>query len=164
MDSENGSEQAIIHDLSVPFILLTKASRLIIENKQHMKVLIVEDEQELLNSMLVYLGISVWNAGRPKISRTRFVRSRAHPFDRIVLDIGPPDGSGLRVIEEMSEKGTPDQYPNRFRTEFTGRPADRPQHRADDYITKPFHMPELGARIKSVFRRRFPQGVGISLP
>ena len=69
-----------------------------------MKVLIVEDEQELLNSMLVYLRDIGMECRQAQNLQDAIREIESASFDCIVLDIGLPDGSGLRVIEEMQKK------------------------------------------------------------
>jgi DNA-binding response OmpR family regulator len=81
-------------------------------------------------------------------------RINDHVYDCIVLDIGLPDGSGLRIIEEMAKKDGQTAIVivsarNSLDDRLTGLNIG-----ADDYVTKPFYMPELVARIKSVVRRR----------
>jgi DNA-binding response OmpR family regulator len=122
-----------------------------------MKVLIVEDEQELLQSMADYLRDIGMECHKAKNLQEAIGEIDAHSFDCIVLDIGLPDGSGLKVIEEMQKKEHQTgilivSARNSLDDRLTGLNIG-----ADDYITKPFHMPELGARIKSVFRRRSSQ-------
>src|SRR6185369_16631586 len=81
-------------------------------------------------------------------------RIDANVYDCIVLDIGLPDGSGLKVIEAMAKKENQTgivivSARNSLDDRLTGLNIG-----ADDYITKPFYMPEIVARIKSVVRRR----------
>lgn len=79
-------------------------------------------------------------------------------FDCIVLDIGLPDGSGLKLIEELQKK---DHQTGVVIVSARNSLDDRLKGLnigADDYVTKPFYMPELVARIKSVYRRRSYQG------
>lgn len=123
-----------------------------------MKVLIVEDEQELLKSMVEYLRDIGMDCRQAQNLQYAIREIESASFDCIVLDIGLPDGSGLRVIEEMQKKEHQTSIlivsaRNSLDDRLTGLNIG-----ADDYITKPFHMPELGARIKSVFRRRSSQG------
>lgn len=81
-----------------------------------------------------------------------------YDYDCIVLDIGLPDGNGLKLIEEMQKKEHKTgivivSARNSLDDRLTGLNIG-----ADDYITKPFYMPELTARIKSVVRRRTFEG------
>lgn len=74
-------------------------------------------------------------------------------FDLVLLDLGLPDGDGLELCEGIRSagRGTPimilsarDEPETRVRGLDLG---------ADDYLVKPFHMPELVARVKSLLRR-----------
>jgi DNA-binding response OmpR family regulator len=119
-----------------------------------MKILIVEDEPELANSIGGYLSAqdylcefaASFNQAREKIASYR--------YDCILLDLMLPGGDGMRVLEELKNQGHQDgviiisaknAYDDKIKGLHTG---------ADDYLAKPFHLPELAARIHSVIRRR----------
>ena len=77
-----------------------------------------------------------------------------YSYDCIVVDIGLPDGSGLDVIRSLKENGAETgiiiiSAKNSLEDKITGLDIG-----ADDYLTKPFHLSELNARIKSIIRRR----------
>ena len=119
-----------------------------------MKVLIVEDEKPLSDSISNYLkqegyiceiALNFDQADR-KISGCN--------YDCIVLDIGLPDGNGLNLIKTLKENKMNDgvlilSAKNSIEDKIKGLEIG-----ADDYLTKPFHLAELNARIKSIFRRR----------
>jgi hypothetical protein len=119
-----------------------------------MKILIVEDERDLLDSIDNYLsgiGMSCTKAINVEQALDCLVKE---DFDCILLDIGLPDGSGFNVIEAMQQKEHKTgiviiSARNSLDDRLTGLNIG-----ADDYVTKPFHMSELIARIKSVARRR----------
>jgi DNA-binding response OmpR family regulator len=121
-----------------------------------MKILIVEDETDLLQSMSSYLhgaGMECDSATNlsdalPKISGKR--------YDCIVLDIGLPDGSGLKVIEEINKKDYQTGIVIVSAKQSTDDRIAALNLGADDFIVKPFHMPELVARIHSVNRALHP--------
>lgn len=81
--------------------------------------------------------------------------------DLLLLDLNLPDASGLDVLRELRE---PDRSVSRFDPGLavivlSGRGSERDRVRglqqgADDYLIKPFHYPELLARIEAVLRRR----------
>ncbi|REJ80207.1 MAG: DNA-binding response regulator [Bacteroidetes bacterium] len=123
-----------------------------------MKILIVEDEKELMESMLSFLKESGMNCEIADNLNDAIKQLEAHDFDCIVLDIGLPDGNGLKLIQELQKKDHQTgvvivSARNSLDDRLTGLNIG-----ADDYVTKPFYMPELVARIKSVYRRRSFQG------
>ena len=77
-----------------------------------------------------------------------------YPLDAAIVDLGLPGISGLEVIRSLRDDGQ--TLPililtarDRWQDKVEGLEAG-----ADDYLTKPFHLPELNARIKAIFRRR----------
>ncbi len=119
-----------------------------------MKILIVEDEKQLLDSMIIFLKESGMTCDSALNLAEAIERIDNSVYDCIVLDIGLPDGSGLKVINEMHQKENQTAIvivsaKNSLDDRLVGL-----NFGADDYITKPFYMPELVARIKSVVRRR----------
>ncbi len=123
-----------------------------------MKVLIIEDEDDLRNSIVEYLqqtGIVCESAHNFK---TAIEKITMYEYDSIIVDIGLPDGDGLKVIEELKQDKAETgviivSAKNSLEDKLKGLNIG-----ADDYITKPFHLSELSARIKSVIRRRSFQG------
>ena len=76
-----------------------------------------------------------------------------YQYDCILLDIMLPDGSGLDLLRELYEKG---KRENVFIISARDSITDKVEGLdlgADDYLTKPFHLAELHARIKSLLRR-----------
>lgn len=123
-----------------------------------LKILIVEDEVELLNSIGSFLKDSGMDCDLASRLEDAVALVQARDYNCIVLDIGLPDGNGLKLINELQDKehqcgiviiSARDSLDDRLTGLNIG---------ADDYITKPFYMPELVARIKSVYRRRAHQG------
>jgi DNA-binding response OmpR family regulator len=122
-----------------------------------MKVLIIEDEKQLLDSMMTFLKGSGMVCDKAINLAEAIQKIDESVYDCIVLDIGLPDGSGLKVIKEMERKENQTAIvivsaKNSLDDRLVGL-----NFGADDYVTKPFYMPELVARIKSVVRRRSPQ-------
>jgi DNA-binding response OmpR family regulator len=122
-----------------------------------MKILIIEDEKQLLESILTFLKESGMICDKASTLAEAITKIDSSEYDCIVLDIGLPDGSGLKIIEEMQKKENQTAIvivsaKNSLDDRLIGL-----NFGADDYVTKPFHMPELVARIRSVVRRRSPQ-------
>jgi len=119
-----------------------------------MKVLIVEDEKPLLDSIVSYLKTENYVCDSAPDYRTARQKVETFDYDCILLDVTLPDGNGLRLLEELkAEKKTDgviiisarNSVDDRIRGLNTG---------ADDYLVKPFHLSELNARIAAVIRRR----------
>lgn len=119
-----------------------------------MKILIVEDEQELSKALLSYLK----NEGYVCESVQNFEHAQEkihlYNYDIVVLDIGLPDGNGLDLLQQLKQKRSQAgvliiSAKNSLDDKLKGLDVG-----ADDYITKPFHLAELNARIKSILRRR----------
>ena len=120
------------------------------------KLLLVEDDP-IISSGLMYAftqaGYEATHAGDIATAKTV---CQNHSFTLAVLDIGLPDGSGFDLVERLKNAGTSlifltaiDEEGHIIRAFETG---------AEDYITKPFRMGELMARIKAVLRRKGGQG------
>jgi len=75
------------------------------------------------------------------------------PYDLIILDIGLPEKDGISVLKDWRKAGieTPVLILT-ARDGWTDR-VDGLDAGADDYMTKPFHMPELAARVRAMLRR-----------
>lgn len=123
-----------------------------------MKILIVEDEKALLDNMLAYLSRSDMVCEAACGFREAEDKLAAFSYDILVLDIMLPDGNGLDILRQV-KKSQPEagvliiSAKNALDDRITGLELG-----ADDYLTKPFHLPELNARLKAIFRRRKFQG------
>lgn len=119
-----------------------------------MKILIIEDEPFLAESIGAYLTAQdylceyagTWAQAREKVELYR--------YDCILLDLMLPGGDGIDILQTLKKQGQQDgviiisakgDYDAKIRGLHAG---------ADDYLAKPFHLPELAARIYSVIRRR----------
>ncbi len=121
-----------------------------------MKILIVEDEKDLLQSIASGLKNADMDCDTAENLRQALSQLESTKYDCIILDIGLPDGSGMRVIEEMNHK---DYQAGIIVVSARHLLDDRLAALnlgADDFIIKPFHMPELVARIQSVVRALNP--------
>jgi len=126
-----------------------------------LKILIVEDEKVLNESMVTYLSGSGYTCESVSTYDDALEKIDHHTYDCIVLDIMLPGGSGLQLLKYLKEdrkdegviiisaKGALDDKMAGF------------QLGADDYLTKPFHLPELSMRISAIIRRKSFQGQSV---
>jgi len=123
-----------------------------------MKVLIVEDEQELMKSMATYLKSENFVCEEAPDYATARQKIELFSYDCILLDVSLPDGNGLLLLNELKENRKTDGV---IVISAKNSISDRIQGLnlgADDYLSKPFHLSELNARILAVIRRRHFQG------
>lgn len=126
------------------------------------RVLLVEDEPGLqlaLTDRLMAEGYRVETAGD---GHTAIQRASGEPFDVIILDVMLPGRDGFDVAKTVRQRGV--QTPILMLTART-QVVDRVvglKLGADDYLTKPFEMAELLARIEALLRRA-PSTSGVTL-
>jgi DNA-binding response OmpR family regulator len=123
-----------------------------------MKLLVIEDEPGLLQSIVEYFeqedflceGARNYEEGIQKIDFFQ--------YDCIILDINLPGGSGLQLLKYVRDQRKNEgvviiSARNSIDDKITGLDLG-----ADDYLTKPFHLSELNARVKALLRRKYAQG------
>ena len=119
-----------------------------------MKILIIEDETSLSNSIASYLKADNYLceiAGNYKMALDKI---ESFDYDCILLDITLPDGNGLNVLKELKKSKRTDGVIIISAKSSVDDKIDGLNLGADDYISKPFHLSELSARISAVIRRR----------
>jgi DNA-binding response OmpR family regulator len=121
---------------------------------QLMKILIVEDEIELANSMQNYLQNEDYNCEIAFDAKEARIQMMLFNYDCIVLDIMLPFGSGLDLLQELKEAGKEDGVIIISAKNSVDDKINTLKLGADDYLAKPFHLAELSARIQSIIRRR----------
>ena len=115
-------------------------------------VLIVEDDEEARAALVRELVARGYRVEQARTGREALERWAARRPDVVLLDLGLPDIDGLEIIRRIRrEGGTPivilsGRYEEREKVEALDRGAD-------DYVTKPFGVDELNARIRVALRR-----------
>jgi two-component system KDP operon response regulator KdpE len=115
-------------------------------------ILIVEDEPELVRALRINLRARQYDVRCASTGREALTVAANHPPDAIILDLGLPDIDGTEVIVELR------RWYHAPIIVLSGRtsPGDKIgalDVGADDYVTKPFAMAELLARLRAVLRR-----------
>jgi two-component system KDP operon response regulator KdpE len=122
-------------------------------------ILIVEDEPELVRALRINLRARQYQVLTAGTGREALAVAASRPPDAIILDLGLPDIDGTEVIIELR------QWYHAPIIVLSGRtsPGDKIgalDVGADDYVTKPFAMAELLARLRAVLRRDDGDGTG----
>ncbi len=123
-----------------------------------MKILIVEDEKDLSNSITTYLRQENFICESVLNYADSIEKVNLYTYDVVIVDITLPDGNGLELIKELKKNRSRSgiiiiSAKNALDDKINGLDMG-----ADDYLTKPFHLSELNARIKSLIRRRDFEG------
>ena len=126
-----------------------------------MKILIVEDERDLSQSICDYLAGEQFSCEQAFDFTTAFEKITLYDYACIILDITLPDGSGMEILKELKRQGKMDgviivSAKNSIDDKVAGLKTG-----ADDYLTKPFHLPELAARLFAIIRRKSFDGKNI---
>ncbi len=119
-----------------------------------MKVLVIEDEKELSKSICEYLYNEQFITETAYDFRSAMEKISLYDYACIILDITLPNGSGLDILKEIKANNKADgviiiSAKNSLDDKVYGLKAG-----ADDYLTKPFHLPELSARVAAIIRRK----------
>ncbi len=119
-----------------------------------MKILLIEDEKELCRSIEAYLTQENYLCEYAMTYDHAIEKINLYLYDCVVVDITLPDGTGLDIIRDLKKNKKETgiiiiSAKNSLDDKITGLDIG-----ADDFLTKPFHLSELNARIKSIIRRR----------
>ncbi len=126
-----------------------------------MKILIVEDEKELSQSICDYLSNEQFTCEQAFDFQAALEKISLYDYACIVLDITLPNGSGMDILKELKRDNKIDgvliiSAKNSIDDKVTGL-----KEGADDYLSKPFHLSELAARVEAIIRRKSFDGKNI---
>jgi len=118
------------------------------------KILIIEDEKELSDSIVTYLKSENYLCETAPDFNKALEKTELYDYDCILLDITIPGGNGLEILRELKSNNKMDgvliiSAKNSLDDKVTGLTLG-----ADDYLSKPFHLSELSARIAAIIRRK----------
>jgi DNA-binding response OmpR family regulator len=119
-----------------------------------MKILIIEDEKELSDSISKYLTSEQFTCEAAYDYHAALEKIHLNEYSCVILDITLPQGNGLDLLKELKALGKEEgvlivSARNSLDDKINGLNTG-----ADDYLAKPFHLPELGARVSAIIRRK----------
>jgi DNA-binding response OmpR family regulator len=126
-----------------------------------MKILIIEDEIALSESISAYLNSEHFTCEMASHFNTAMEKISLYDYACVILDITLPGGSGMDLLRELKMKNKTDgiliiSARNALDEKILGLKTG-----ADDYLTKPFHLSELAARVSAIIRRKSFDGRNI---
>jgi DNA-binding response OmpR family regulator len=119
-----------------------------------MKVLIIEDEKALSASIFTYLNSEQYVCEIAADFQSAMTKINQYDYACIILDLNLPGGSGLDVLKELKKSHKSEgvviiSARNSLDDRLNGLNSG-----ADDYLSKPFHLSELAARVAAIIRRK----------
>lgn len=117
------------------------------------RILIVEDDPEIARRLADGLAASGFAVERADNGADGYAMGKDEQYDAVVLDLGLPQIPGIEVLRNWRSAGV--KMPVLILT-ARGAWAEKVEGLnagADDYITKPFHIPEVAARLNALIRR-----------
>lgn len=119
-----------------------------------MKLLIIEDESELASDIVTYLHAAHYLCEIAPDFKRAIEKIDLYQYDCILLDLMLPDGDGFKILDHIKQAQKQDgviiiSAKNAIDDKVRGLEAG-----ADDFLSKPFHLAELLARIYSLIRRK----------
>ena len=115
-------------------------------------ILVIDDDENLQIVLEEYLAGDGYSVKTAESVQTALKQAQENPFDVILLDLTLPDGEGLHLIPQLKSSTNAQIIVVSGKTDTTEKVVCL-EMGADDYMTKPFEMRELSARVKAVMRR-----------
>lgn len=117
------------------------------------KILVVEDDAGLNRMIREWLTFQHNDVDYAENGKDGLEKLRCYEYDCIIMDWELPEMSGIEVVQKFRSMGRPTPV-----LMLTGKTSINDKEQgfdagADDYLTKPFHMKELSARIRALMRR-----------
>jgi DNA-binding response OmpR family regulator len=123
-----------------------------------MKILVIEDNLQLLHDIKDFLEQEGYVCEVSPNYESAYMKIGIFPYDILVVDISLPDGNGLDIIREVKKENIDTGIIIISAKNAVGDKVYGLEIGADDYLTKPFYLSELNARIKALYRRKIYKG------
>jgi two-component system, OmpR family, KDP operon response regulator KdpE len=121
------------------------------------RILVVDDEPQILRALRINLRVRDYEVITAATGAEALQQASQHPPDLVILDLGLPDLDGVEVIQGLRGWTSAPIIVLSGRTDSTDK-VEALDAGADDYVTKPFGMEELLARMRAVGRRAISDG------
>lgn len=118
-----------------------------------MNILLIEDDAVLADGLLHTLGNSGYNLSHASTALIAEQLVASQDFDLIVMDLGLPDVDGLQLLRQFRHRKLSIPILILTARDSVNDRIDGIEQGADDYLTKPFELRELEARIQALIRR-----------
>jgi two-component system, OmpR family, KDP operon response regulator KdpE len=115
-------------------------------------VLVIDDEPQIVRALRINLRVRQYEVHTAATASEALELAAKHPPDLVILDLGLPDMDGVEVIHGLRGWTEAPIIVLSGRTDSTDK-VEALDAGADDYVTKPFGMDELLARMRAVSRR-----------
>ena len=121
------------------------------------RVLVVDDEPQILRALRINLRVRQYDVHTAATGAEALEQASKHPPDLVILDLGLPDLDGVEVIQGLRGWTSAPIIVLSGRADGIDK-VEALDAGADDYVTKPFGMEELLARMRAVSRRVIADG------
>lgn len=119
-----------------------------------MKLLIIEDERELSNGIVSFLNREDYLCEQAFSFDEAIMKVGIYDYDCILLDLMLPGGSGLDILKMIKQQSPQTGVIIVSAKDSLDDKVEGLRLGADDYLAKPFHLPELSMRIFALLRRK----------
>ena len=118
-----------------------------------MRLLVVEDDRDINRQVVSALEEAGYVADKAFDGEEGGYLGESEPYDAIILDMGLPKADGVSVLQKWRRAGVKTPVIILTARDRWSDKVDGFDAGADDYVTKPFHMEELMARVRALLRR-----------
>ena len=118
-----------------------------------MRLLVVEDDRDINRQVVAALEEAGYVADKAFDGEEGGHLGENEPYDAIILDMGLPKADGVTVLQNWRRAGVKTPVIILTARDRWSDKVDGFDAGADDYVTKPFHMEELMARVRAILRR-----------